>query len=115
MQERNTDFSIFSAYGNYKESNMRELTDDEIGYVSGSWGIVGAVVGAIGGAAAYYGNSVVTGDGSWGGMAGATLAGAVGGFFLGPTGQLGANSILSGTFGVYGGMISGGVENMVNS
>lgn len=94
---------------------MRELTNKEISIVNGGIGIGGAAVGAIGGASGYYGNSVSSGEGSFGGFAAATLGGAVSGFFLGPTANIGAWSVVTGAVSFYGGMVAGAIQTWADS
>lgn len=94
---------------------MRELTSEEAKSVTGAVGPVGAVVGAVGGAAAYYGESIGSGEGSWGGLVTATAIGAIGGFVMGPSANLGAWSTITGTVGFYSGLLSGGITSIVDS
>lgn len=94
---------------------MRELTKNEVVDVDGGFGIGGAAVGAVGGASGYYGNTVSSGEGSWGGFTAATLGGAVTGFFLGPTANIGAWSVVTGAVSFYGGMVSGALQSWTES
>lgn len=94
---------------------MRELDKAEINLVTGAAGPGGAVVGAIGGATAYYGDSIASGEGSWRGMAQATLYGAITGFVLGPAANIGTWSVLTGVVGFYGGLATGGISSLIDS
>lgn len=94
---------------------MYELSKAEIEKVTGGVGPGGAVVGAVGGAAGYYGDSISSGEGSWGGLAHATLGGAITGFFLGPAANIGTWSVLAGTVGFYAGLVTGGVSSVIDS
>lgn len=94
---------------------MRILSIHDLEIVSGAVGPQGALIGAVSGAAGYVGNAMATGEGDVGGLIGATTAGAVGGFLLGPAGlgagQLTASTILGAEVGYYSGMLGGQVQN----
>ena len=63
---------------------MRELNQQEIDEVAGAWGLPGAVIGAVSGAAMYMGSSLTSGDFSGRELATATAVGAALGFVSGP-------------------------------
>jgi len=97
------------------QPRMAYMTEEEMQRTEGKFGLAGAVVGAVGGASGYIGSTIGSGSGSVWGLAGATVSGAVGGFFLGPVSSIGANTILASQIGFYGGMLGGFVEKGCNS
>jgi len=86
---------------------FRELTLEESELVSGG-NPVGAVVGAVTGAAGYLGTSSTTGDFSWGGLAVATGSGALTGG-LGPAGSL--TAYVAPRIAFFGGAAIGRADN----
>ncbi|MEN7529926.1 MULTISPECIES: hypothetical protein [unclassified Cupriavidus] len=87
--------------------HLESIDTSEMDEVRGRFGPVGAAIGAITGAAGYFGEAIVSGQGSTQGLLIATGVGAATGFIMGPAGNLGANAILGGTMGFYGGMATG--------
>ncbi len=89
------------------------LDERAMSETEGRFGPAGAFVGAVTSGAVYVGGVMGSGqDGSWGDFAGAVVGGALLGGFLGPAGNLGANTILGSQLGFYsgffGGLVSGG-------
>lgn len=96
-------------------NSLAYLSQREMAETEGKIGPAGAIVGAISGAAGYIGSSIGSGDGSISGLAGATVTGAIGGFLMGPSGSIAANSMLFGQLGFYGGFAGGLAERMCSS
>jgi len=87
------------------DRTMRKLTVRETENVGGGWGVPGAAIGAVAGAAGYLGTSSTSGQFSWQNLAYNTIAGAVGGAISGPIGATRAYFLPKATFGmgaVYG-------------
>ena len=79
---------------------MRELTVRETENIRGGWGVPGAGVGALTGAAGYLGHASTSGGFSWGGLARATVTGAVLGAIAGPAGAVRAYFLPRSAFGL---------------
>ncbi|MCL1141865.1 class IIb bacteriocin, lactobin A/cerein 7B family [Shewanella gaetbuli] len=67
-----------------ENSEIRELSLEELEMVNGSFGPPGAAAGAVIGAAGYLGGAATSGSFSWGGFATAVGSGAVLGAIGGP-------------------------------
>jgi len=65
---------------------MRLMTDEEIIQASGAWGVPGAIVGGISGAAGYLGSASTSGQFSWNQLGIYTVGGIAGGAAGGPVG-----------------------------
>lgn len=83
------------------------LGSQEMASASGRFGPVGAAVGAITGAAGYFGEAIVSGNGSASGLIIATTVGAAAGFLTGGTSSFGASAIAFGSIAFYGGLATG--------
>jgi hypothetical protein len=92
---------------------MRELSIHELEIVSGGYGPVSAAGGAVVGAVGYSGYAITSGQGTVGGLAGATAMGAAVGFFGGPASFPAIAGGAEVTF--HAGMVGGLVERAVNS
>lgn len=96
------------------------LDEREMNETEGRFGPVGAFVGGVTSGAGYVGGVIGSGqDGSWGDFAGAVVGGALLGGFLGPAGNLGANTVLGTQLGFYtgfiGGLVAGGCSGNCHS
>jgi len=98
---------------------VRELSMQDMEMVSGAFGPVGAAIGAVSGAATYVGYAAGSGEGSFAGLVGNTLAGAAIGFATGPAGlsamQTGAYVVIGSQVGFYGGMAGGLTERAIDA
>jgi len=66
---------------------MQELKFEQVEDVNGAFGLPGAGLGALAGAAGYLGSAATSGSFSWGGLAAATGTGAATGAIGGPVGS----------------------------
>lgn len=84
---------------------MREITDREVEAVGGAWGLPGAGVGALSGAAGYLGYAATSGNFSWYDLGYNVVLGGATGAVSGPVGAARAYFLprVAGSVGAIGG------------
>ncbi|WP_417581485.1 hypothetical protein [Nitrincola sp.] len=95
--------------------NLSYLNEKQMLEAEGKFGLPGAIVGAIGAGAGYYGQAIGSGEGSASGLVTAVGVGAGTGFLLGPAGNTTAWSFLTGMVGFNAGLAGGLGQRGCNS